>query len=228
MYKYLINLLFPKLCIGCEVQLITNEHFLCVNCLHSIPCTNLHSVNGTMIVDLFYGSICLEQATALFFYHKKGMVQKLIHQLKYKNQEKISSYLGNWLGDDLIACNSYQDIDVVIPVPLHNKKLRSRGYNQVTGFGEAIAHKLGASFIENILIRAINTHTQTKKNRWTRWKNVDTIFMLDEINIDQLKGKHILLVDDVITTGATIKACSKEILSIPNVKLSVAVMAYTE
>ncbi|MFD0963248.1 ComF family protein [Pseudofulvibacter geojedonensis] len=228
MYKYLINLLFPKLCVGCEDLLNGNEIFLCNKCLHLVPCTNLHTIEGSMIKDLFYGSVCLEQATALFYFHKDGIVQKLMHHLKYKGQEGISSYLGNWLGEDLKSCNAYKDIDIVIPVPLHTKKLKSRGYNQVDGFGKAIANKLKVGFVNNVLIRDKNTHTQTKKSRWKRWKNVDTIFMLDSTKTALLKGKHILLVDDIITTGSTIKACAYELLKIPNVKLSIAVMAYTE
>ena len=153
---------------------------------------------------------------------------KLIHQLKYRGQEKISDYLGNWLGDDLAECDPYKDIDIVIPVPLHHKKTRIRGYNQVEGFGRAIASKLNIFYRDDVLVRDKNTFTQTKKNRWTRWKNVDTIFMLDKRDITTLEGKHILLVDDIITTGSTIKACANELLKIPNIKLSVAVMAYTE
>lgn len=228
MYKYLINLLFPELCVGCKNVLVTNETFLCVKCLHSVPCTNLHKIEGAMIKDLFYGAVYLDQATALFYFHKDGVVQKLIHQLKYKGQEEISNYLGDWLGEDLMNCKSYREIDVVIPVPLHIKKLKSRGYNQVEGFGKAIANKLNAIFMDDVLVRDKNTHTQTKKTRWKRWKNVDTIFMLNKTNIDSLEGKHILLVDDIITTGSTIKACASELLKISGIKLSVAVMAYTE
>lgn len=228
MYKYLINLLFPKLCIGCENQLVTNEAYLCVSCLHTVPYTNLHRINGTMIKELFYGSFCLEQATALFYFHKGGVVQKLIHQLKYKGQENISNFLGNWLGEDLVEYDSYKNIDVVIPVPLHYKKKKSRGYNQVTGFGKTIAKKINASFLEGVLVREKDSFTQTKKNRWTRWKSVGTIFMLNQTHNSELEGKHILLVDDIITTGSTIKACANELLKIPNIKLSVAVMAYTE
>lgn len=228
MFKYLINLLFPKLCIGCERQLLNQERFLCLNCIQELPLTNLHNIYGTMIKDIFYGTVFLEQATALFFYHKKGVVQKLIHQLKYKDQEEISSFLGSWLGNELKLREEYKYIDYVIPVPLHYKKLKARGYNQVEGFGKEIAKELKTSYNDEVLSRTQHTTTQTKKSRWLRSSSTETVFTINKEKSQELKGKHILLVDDVITTGATIKACAQELFKVEGVKLSLAVMAYTE
>lgn len=225
MFKQLIGLFFPKVCFGCESVLVHQENILCTSCLHDLPLTNLHENDSNLIKNVFYGSVVLRHATALFYYPKKGVVRKLIHYLKYKNHPEISDYLGKWLGSELQEATSFTGIDVVIPVPLHKKRLQQRGYNQVEGFGKELAISLNARYNDTVLLRNKNTSTQTVKDRLTRWKNVRTIFEVNDINT--LSGKHILLVDDVITTGATIKACAKELHKIPNVKLSLAVMAYT-
>jgi len=202
------------------------EKILCVTCLHDLPVTNLHSNDTKVISNVFYGTVVLEHATALFYYPKQGVVRQLIHQLKYKRQENISSYLGEWLGIELNESGYYNDVDVIVPVPLHKKRMKTRGYNQVEGFGKELAINLNAQYNDSTLVRIKNTASQTVKDRLTRWKNVQTIFEVSELKT--LQGKHILLVDDVITTGATIKACVAELNKIPDVKLSLAVMAYTE
>jgi len=226
MIKLLLDLFFPKVCVGCKNVLVEQEYIICVACLHDLPITNLHVNDSKVISNTFYGTVVLEHATALFYFPKKGVVRQLIHQLKYKNQQEISSYLGKWLGVELTESRFYKTVDVVIPVPLHKKRLKERGYNQVTGFGEELAMCLQASYNDATLLRIKNTATQTVKDRLTRWRNVQTIF--EVLDTKSLEGKHVLLVDDVITTGATIKACVKELHKIPNIKISLAVMAYTD
>lgn len=226
MFKQLINLFFPNVCVGCKNVLVEQEKVICIHCLHELPLTNLHVNDSKVISKVFYGTVVLQHATALFYYPKKGVVRQLIHHLKYKNQKQISGYLGKWLGIELKNSGNYNDIDVVIPVPLHQKRTRQRGYNQVEGFAKELALSLNAEYNDSTLFRNKNTSTQTVKNRLTRWKNVQTIFEITDVNT--LKGKHILLVDDVITTGATIKSCVTELNKIDNVKLSLAVMAYTQ
>lgn len=226
MFRLLLDLFFPKVCVGCKNMLLHQEKILCVACLHDLPVTNLHSNDSKAISNIFYGTVILEHATALFYYPKQGVVRQLIHQLKYKDQVEISSYLGEWLGIELCESGYYKNIDVVVPVPLHKKRMRSRGYNQVEGFGKEIALSLNATYNATTLVRVKNTASQTVKDRLTRWKNVQTIFEVSELK--NLQGKHILLVDDVITTGATIKACVAELNKIPDIKLSLAVMAYTD
>jgi len=202
------------------------EIFFCVTCLHDLPVTNLHRNDSKVISNIFYGTAILEHATALFYFPKQGAVRQLIHQLKYKRQESISAYLGEWLGVELNESGYYNNIDVIVPVPLHKNRMKLRGYNQVEGFGKEIALSLNATYNDTTLVRIKNTASQTVKDRLTRWKNVQTIFEVSELK--KLQGKHILLVDDVITTGATIKACVAELNKIPDVKLSLAVMAYTD
>ena len=226
MFKQLVNLFFPKVCIGCKNVLLKQEVVMCVHCLHELPLTNLHVNNSKLICNIFYGTVELQHATSLFYYPKSGVVRQLIHHLKYKNQEHISRYLGKWLGLELKDCGYYNDIDIVIPVPLHKKRMRQRGYNQVEGFAKELALNLAADYNDTTLLRNKNSSTQTVKNRLTRWKNVQTIFEVTDVKT--LQDKHILLVDDVITTGATIKACVTELQKINGVKLSLAVMAYTQ
>jgi len=226
MLKLLLNLFFPKVCVGCKNMLMHQEIFFCVTCLHDLPVTNLHRNDSKVISNIFYGTAILEHATALFYFPKQGAVRQLIHQLKYKRQESISAYLGEWLGVELNESGYYNNIDVIVPVPLHKNRMKLRGYNQVEGFGKEIALSLNATYNDTTLVRIKNTASQTVKDRLTRWKNVQTIFEVSELK--KLQGKHILLVDDVITTGATIKACVAELNKIPDVKLSLAVMAYTD
>ena len=226
MFKQLINLFFPNICVGCKNVLVEQEKVICIHCLHELPLTNLHVNDSKVISKIFYGTVVLQHATALFYYPKKGVVRQVILHLKYKNQKHISGYLGKWLGIELKDSGNYNDIDVVIPVPLHKKRMRQRGYNQVEGFAKELALSLNAEYNDSTLFRNKNTSTQTVKNRLTRWNNVQTIFEITDVNT--LKGKHILLVDDVITTGATIKSCVTELNKINNVKLSLAVMAYTQ
>ena len=152
------------------------------------------------------------------------MVKNLLHNLKYKNQENIGLFLGDWYGNILSKDNALKPIDVVIPVPLHPKKLRKRGYNQVDDFAKRIAHHLNTSFSNQMLIKTANTRTQTKKDRLFRWQNAQDLY--EPLNIELLKNKTVLLVDDVITTGATIEACAKALQKANGITIYVATMAF--
>jgi len=187
--------------------------------------TNFHFENSETVKKTVYGRVKLENATALFHFSKKGMVQQLLHNLKYRGHEQIGSFLGQWLGQELSTLDAYGAIDVVIPVPLHRSKLRKRGYNQVAKFGKEIAKALNAEYNESVLIKTKSTKTQVFKKRLLRW-NDKALFDISENQ--SLKGKHILLVDDIITTGATVEACALVLLKIDNITLSVATMAIAD
>lgn len=223
MFHDLLNLFYPKTCQICEKILVINERVVCVNCIHELPVTNFHLDNENMVKKVFYGRLEIEHATALLLFHKKGSVQKLIHQLKYRGHQEIGIFLGDWMGTDLANTPSFKKIEAVIPVPLHRKKLRSRGFNQVEGFGKAISHALEVPYLDNVLLKKSFSKTQTVKARLARWGNIEETFVL--ANGTLIQNKHVLLVDDIITTGATLEACAAVIKDAGGVKISVATMA---
>ncbi|WP_236638690.1 ComF family protein [Leeuwenhoekiella aestuarii] len=178
------------------------------------------------IKKLLRGRTTLELATALFYFDKKTRVQQLIHNLKYRGQERLSAFFGNWLGTELIEIEAYQHIDCIVPVPLHNRRLKERGYNQVAGFGKAIAKALEKPYCDTVLYRKKATRTQVFLNRGLR--STEVIDSFDVLETESLAGKHILLVDDLITTGGTVEGCAIALQKIPGIKLSVAVMAIAD
>lgn len=224
--KNMFAIFFPEICLCCNDYLATNESIICLTCRHDLPLTNFSFEENNLIEKSFYGRIPLQTATSLFYFFKKGNVQCLIHELKYKKQQQVGTLIGDWLGDQLIESERFETIDCIIPVPLHRKKLKKRGYNQVTTFGESLAKKLAIPYYENILIRVSSTKTQTKKLRFDRWKNVHELFQIQ--NNFVLENKHVLLIDDVITTGATLEACYEALNKTKNLKISIACMAYTK
>ncbi len=223
MIPLITDLFFPKVCNACLNYLGDNEKYVCTDCRHVLPITNFHKTNDDMVKNIFYGRAKIEQATALLRFEKKGIVQRLLHQLKYKRQEDIGAFLGEWLGGELKDIKTYRDIDVIIPVPLHRKKLRSRGYNQVEKFGKEITKSLNKEYVDDVLIKVTNTTSQVNKKRFARWNNSYELFSIN--NVEKIANKHILLVDDIITTGATLEACILELNKADNVKISIATMA---
>jgi ComF family protein len=224
--KDLYSLFYPEICLCCHEHLSTNENTICITCRHELPLTYFCNEENNLVEKSFYGRIQIESATALFYFLKKGKVQELIHALKYKKEQQVGILLGNWMGDDLLESERFNNIDCIVPVPLHLKKLKSRGYNQVTTFGQSLAKKLSISFNETTLLKISLTKTQTKKIRLDRWRNVQEIFSVQDSKA--LENKHILLIDDIITTGATLEACCKAFQKTKNIKISIACMAYTK
>ncbi|WNH13680.1 ComF family protein [Thalassobellus suaedae] len=223
MLKSILNLFFPKVCYACHNLLNDNEDTICIDCRHDLPITNIHFEDNDTIKKVLYGRANIENGTALFRFEKKGLIQQLIHNLKYKGYEHIGFVLGNWLGGELKTLETYKDIDVVIPVPLHDKKLKKRGYNQVSKFGQQISEALNIDYKDDVLIKITNTKSQTNKSRFSRWTNTDELFALK--NMKTIDNKHILLVDDIITTGATLEACISVLNQAKNIKISIATMA---
>jgi len=225
-FKDIFYLFFPEVCLACKYQLLKNEYIICTSCRHGFPQTNFTSEFNNLLEKQFYGRVMIKEATALFYFHKKGKIQQLIHELKYKNHQEIGTILGNWLGEDLLKSERFKNLDFIISVPLHAKKRKKRGYNQLTKFGESLSEILQIPFIENKLLKINATDTQTHKGRFERWKNVRDLFELNDISF--FENKHILLIDDVVTTGATLEACSNQLLKSKNTTISIAVMAYTK
>ena len=225
MVKYLLNLLFPKLCMGCDSLLLQNEKIICTNCNHHLPYTNHHILAGNDTTKKFYGIIPIEFSASMLYFHHKGIVQNLIHNLKYKNHQEVGSLLGKWYAKDLETVSQIQTVSEIIPVPLHKKRLEERGYNQVTTFCEALSNELKIPYNPDLLYRSRYSKTQTKKDKENRKDIANSLFDVNFTEADH--NKHFLLVDDVMTSGATLESCAKALLKIPNSKVSVVTIAYT-
>lgn len=221
-----VSLLFPELCMACEDSLVTGEQILCSHCRFNLPFTNFHQQPDNIVARQFWGKINIEFAYALYYFQKGGKVQHLMHNFKYNGMRQIGNLLGNMAGGQLLGNPVFKTIDVIIPVPLHKSRMRERGYNQSTCFAQGLAEKLHAVVDDKNLIRTVATKTQTHKSRFARFENMQQVFEVK--NPGLLEGKHILLVDDIVTTGSTLEACGIELLKIPGVKLSIATIAYAE
>ena len=225
MLKNLINLLFPRLCKACEALLLQQENQICAVCRHQLPLTKHHLNVNNETMKKFYGCIPLEFACSMLYFQKEGMVQQLIHALKYKNQQEIGTVLGNWYAPEIENLVKIHNITHIIPVPLHKKRFKSRGYNQITTFCLALSQSLQIAFLEDFLLRIQYSDTQTKKNSEARAGITEELFAITQNST--LENPHFLLVDDVITSGATLIACSKVLLKIPNAKISIVTIAYS-
>ena len=205
---------------------MANEQVICTSCQYSLPLTNFHQQPDNIVARQFWGKVNLQAAYALYYFTKGGKVQNLVHHLKYKGMQQIGHAVGNIAGGQLVKNEIFYAADVIIPVPLHRKRMKQRGYNQSTCFAEGLAQKLNAVVDDKSLVRTRATETQTKKGRFTRFENMQEVFSI--IDPEKLKNKHILLVDDIVTTGSTLEACAAELLKIEGVKLSIATIAYAE
>jgi ComF family protein len=218
------SLLFPRLCYACGNQLMRNESLICTECFVVIPRTNYHFVEDNPVAQLFWGRCLIEKAAAFSYYNKGSRIRKLIHNLKYNGIREIGYDLGRLYGLSLKTSGFINDIDIIIPVPLHPMKKSIRGFNQSETISMGIADATHLPVDIKSLARVLVSATQTKRSRYERWTNVEGIFQV--IDSKSIMGKHILLVDDVITTGSTIESCANELLRIEGVKVSVVALAF--
>ncbi|MEX6688406.1 phosphoribosyltransferase family protein [Danxiaibacter flavus] len=221
----LLHLFFPHICEGCGSDELDESSLLCARCFSDLPETGFTGKKDNIVEKIFFGRIKVEKATSAFYFTKDSLIQRMMIQLKYKDNKAAGHYLGKLLGMQLQACPDYDGIDMIIPLPLNPKKQKKRGYNQAEEISKGMFTVWPKPVVTNIAYRQYFTQTQTHKNRISRWQTMDGVFAVR--NEDQLAGKHVLLVDDVITTGATLEACGQAILAIPGTRLSIASVAYT-
>ncbi len=218
-----VGLLFPNHCEACEKPLGKGEDILCLFCQYELPQTNYHLEKGNPSEKLFWGRVNVERAAGLYFFHTKTKIQHLMHKIKYQGKKEVAHKLGRIYGSALSGTDFASGIDLIVPVPLHEKKKRKRGYNQSDYFAMGLSESMDIQWSANILRRNVYTETQTGKTRFERWGNVENVFEVR--NLKAIEGKHILLVDDVITTGATLEACTEALLQAEGAKVSIASIA---
>lgn len=220
---YLAELIFPNLCVTCGDKLIEQEQWICLHCLHHIPRTNFHLEPENPVAQLFYGRVRIEHATAFFHFSKGSNYQSLLHNLKYKGMKELGAEIGKQFGIDLLQSANFSSVEVICPVPLHPQKEKKRGYNQSWWIASGIAQQMQKQLSDDNLKRITATETQTRKARFERWQNVEGIFELSDP--EAFSGKHILLIDDVVTTGSTLEACAQAIISKTDARVSIATLA---
>lgn len=220
-FNDIFHLFFPVKCIGCDEVLPVQEKMLCPSCRGGLPETHFEKTIDNPLAQLFWGRVNLARCYALYYFTKHGIVQNMLHLLKYGGRKDVGVFLGKRLAKKILEAGLAYDM--VIPVPLHHKKMKIRGYNQAEMIALGIAETLRISCRTDILVRKVFTDTQTKKNKWERYLNVKEVFDID--NPNDIFGKRILVVDDVITTGATIEAGIRLLLEHKPGELSVAAIA---
>jgi ComF family protein len=221
----LLHLFFPHHCTGCGSDVVEDTQMLCLQCLAKLPETNFFEVAGNPVEKTFYGRLQVQSAGAAYYFTKDSLVQHLVTELKYLNNPDIGIYLGKLTAYQMQKSDRFNSVECIIPLPLNNKKLWKRGYNQAALICEGLSSVLNVPVITNAVSRKLFTETQTKKDRVSRWQSMQDVFEIS--NTSLLENKHVLLVDDIITTGATLEACGTAMLQVSNLKLSIATVAWT-
>ena len=222
-FRALTHLLYPHICIGCGTDILSAQNVICIKCFNELPHTGFARHANNPVEEIFWGRIPVVAAMSELWFSKVSLTQNLIHEFKYKGNKEVGKFLGRIMGKSLTESNRFNEIDFLVPLPLFEKKEKKRGYNQSAILCEGIKEILNVPINVGNVQRRIATATQTRKGRKERWENVSESFKVN--NPEELAGKKILLVDDVITTGATLEACGAEILKINNTELYIASMA---
>ena len=223
--KHIITLFYPRVCAACGNLLMSGEETVCLSCRCLLPKTLYEKNADNPLAKMFYGQVDFHAVTAEFFFSKTGKVQHLLHQLKYEGNKDAGFFLGQQIGESIRESELFQDIDYLIPIPLHPKKEHIRGYNQSHVIAQGVEDVTGIPIMNDCLYRKVFTSTQTKKSREERWDNVKDIF--DIKDHERPRGCHVLVLDDVLTTGATLMAAGTTLSQIPDIKISVATAACT-
>lgn len=220
----LAHYFFPHLCRGCGNDLLPANSLICARCMSRLPATHFHLMPDNPVERIFYGRLPLAGAFSMFYFTQSSLVQRLLHQIKYKNHPELGRQLGIMAGESMMASPRFQSVQALVPLPLNPVRERKRGYNQATVICEGMAKATGLPLLTGAIQRPHFTETQTRKGRIERWQNMEGRFQLTDP--DALAGRHVLLVDDIVTTGATLEACGQVLLQSPGLELSLATLAY--
>jgi len=223
MFNSLLHLFFPRICASCNEVLLRKEAVICLTCRYTFPRTNFHLYQGNPVEQLFWGRAPVKAAAAFLYFRKDGNVQELIYALKYKNAPEVGEEMGKLYGQELKESNYYNGSELILPVPLHPDKQRLRGYNQSESFARGLSQRLPASVENDLIIKRDATGSQTKRSRFARWQNVESVFEVTDNR--RVANKNILLVDDVVTTGATLESCTQHLLRAGANSVSIACIA---
>ncbi len=224
LFQNFISIFYPRTCVACGNALLQNESYFCLSCLMQLPETNYHLQESSPLDKIFAGRVPVEKVASMLFFKKGNKAQHILHALKYKGEKGVGCFLGEMYGRQLLKSPYYQSVECIVPIPLHLKKLRMRGYNQSEWIAKGLSNSMNIPYYTNVLVRKEFTETQTRKNRIQRWENVKDVFRTD--NVDAIAGKHILICDDVLTTGATLESAITQLLKVKGVKVSVATLAW--
>jgi ComF family protein len=218
-----LSLFYPSLCAGCQTALVRGETVICLECMSDLPKTGYEKILENQVAQLFWGRVEICMATSFCSFDKGGVMQHLMHQLKYKGSTEVGEKLGQLFGIVLNQAAPYLEIELLVPVPLHPKREHKRGYNQSEVIAKGISAAMAIPLVTGNLIRNRYSNTQTNKGRFERWENVKELFGVK--NPEVFEGKHLLLIDDVVTTGSTLEACAQVLLKIPGTRVSIATLA---
>lgn len=221
----LFSFFYPRLCVSCDNTLRSKENFFCLHCQYNLPETNYHLLENNPLLYTFMGRVNVEFTASYLFYRKGNCVQHILHELKYKGNKELGEYLGFTYGIQLLEFLKDENVNYILPIPLHKKKEKRRGYNQSEWIAKGLSKGLNIPYLTNVLIRVDFTETQTRKSRINRWENVKNVFQVQ--NEGLIRNKHVLVCDDVLTTGATMEAALKELIKIEGVTVSVITLAVT-
>lgn len=221
----LLHLFVPHQCAGCSSDIMSRQQVLCIHCINRLPVTSFHNYPDNPIEKIFWGRMAVTAAASYLYFSKESILQHIVHEIKYKGNKELGFFMGRKMGEALLHSQRFKDIDALVPLPLFAARERKRGYNQAFVLCQGMGEILSLPVLNKIIRRHTSSETQTNKNRIDRWLNMQGKFEL--LHSDAISGKHILLVDDVITTGATLEACGQELLTAANTRLSIMTMAYT-
>lgn len=221
-FGYLADVFYPRVCIICLNALVRDEEYICISCLNTLPRTNYHISGKHDLEQRFWGIVPIERVCSFFYFQNEG-VRMLIHEIKYRGGKSCAAYIAGCYAAEMMENGFFDDVDLLIPVPLHKRRMKERGYNQSSWIAKGIHEVTSVAIAEDVVERVVYNKTQTKVTKEYRWENVQSIFSL--VNKEKIKDKHILLIDDVLTTGATLIECAKELQKEPSVRVSVLTLA---